>query len=127
MQPVAELLDRAAESRAFTAALGTQRACVETPALTPSARLLTALADNRESFTEFALRQSSTYHQYYLSRELNDARQAYFEALSRQSLRQQWQLESESLGLFDTADQTASGSGHICVRSGPRRCASCCG
>ncbi|MEJ2693149.1 MAG: glutamate--cysteine ligase [Candidatus Thiodiazotropha sp.] len=126
MLPVAELLDRATRSRDFTIALDARRASVETPALTPSARLLTTLSDKRESFVEFGLRQSSSYHHYYLSRELNNARQAYFEALGRQSLRQQWQLESESPGLFDTEGRSVE-SRQTCIRSGPQRCACCHG
>lgn len=125
MQPMAELLDRAAGSRDYSKALHAQRACVEQPGLTPSARLLSALGDNRESFLQFALRQSSAHQEHYLAKTLLGPRQAYFEALSRHSLRQQRQLEFEELGQFHVGDNALE-TQHICDRSGAQRCAGCC-
>jgi glutamate--cysteine ligase len=126
MQPIAQLLDQAAGGVAYATALEQQRECVEQPALTPSARLLTTLRDRRESFAQFALQQSSAHQEHHLGRDLLDARLAYFEAMSRQSLRQQQQLERQALGLPDACGN-ASQRARLCNRSGPQRCTSCCG
>jgi glutamate--cysteine ligase len=124
MQPVAQLLDSTHGGYEYTSALEQQRLCLMSPDLTPSARLLTTLRDQRESFIEFALRQSTSHHQYYMTRDLLNARRDYFEALSRQSLRQQRLLEQKELALLNRGDQTLEAS--LCTRSGPQRCACCC-
>ena len=77
------------------------------------------------SFESFALEQSMRHHRHHLERELLGVRLDYFEALSRQSLRQQQQREYRELEIIEDDSQTPAY--HLCTRSGPMRCASCCG
>jgi glutamate--cysteine ligase len=125
MLPMAELMDASDSDDRYVQSLEQQRACLERPELTPSARLLSTLSEQQTSFVDFSLRQASDHHRYFLDRELLDVRQDYLEALSRQSLRQQQQRECEELELCDTDSQTQAF--RLCNRSGPKRCASCCG
>jgi glutamate--cysteine ligase len=124
MQPIAELMDGNGADH-YLKALAQQRASLERPELTPSARFLSKLRDQRMSFAEFTLAQASSHQRHFLERELRDVRRGYFEALSRQSLRQQQQWEHEEMELSESEDQTPAF--HLCNRSGPRRCASCSG
>jgi glutamate--cysteine ligase len=124
MYPMAELLDGEGGGE-YTKALAQMRACLVMPELTPSARLLATLRDQRMGFVEFALEQSSTHQRHFLERELLDARQDYFDALSRLSLRQQEQRELRELDL--TESENPALAYHLCNRSGPSRCARCGG
>ena len=126
MQPVAELMDSDGDGR-YLRALEQQVAKLENPELTPSAQILSALCEQRISFVDFALAQSQRHHQHFLQRDLLGVRQDYFEALSRHSLRQQQQKEYRELALAQEQEQDQSIGLHLCTRSGPRRCASCCG
>ncbi len=124
MQPMAELMDANGGDR-YVQSLEQLRACLERPELTPSASMLSTLSDKQTSFVDFTLQQAMDHHRHFFERELLDVRQDYFEALSRQSLRQQQQRECEELERCDTDSQAKAF--RLCNRSGPRRCASCCG
>jgi glutamate--cysteine ligase len=124
MQPIAERMD-GNDGDHYLNALEQQRACLNRPELTPSARLLTRLREQRVSFTDFAREQASSHHRHFLGRQLLDVRRDYLEALSRQSLRQQQQREHEEMEQSVSDCQTLTQ--RLCNRSGPRRCASCCG
>ncbi|MGH8435710.1 MAG: glutamate--cysteine ligase, partial [Pseudomonas sp.] len=83
-------------------ALAAQRAKVDDPALTPSARVLASLQEQGESFSEFALRQSQAHAEYFRGQPLSAAQQTAFEESVRQSLDEQAELERAQVGDFDT-------------------------
>ncbi len=83
--------------RAVTA----QRAKLADASLTPSARVLQALRDEKQSFLQFALAQSRRHADYFLSRPLDAASTARLDALARASLGEQAKLEREEVGSFD--------------------------
>ena len=124
MLPIAELMDTGGDGRYITA-LERQRACLDQPELTPSARLLSTLQERQMSFQSFILEQSINHHRHYLEWDLLGVRQDYFEALSRHSLRQQQLREYREMEQIEDDSQIAAY--HLCTRSGPTRCASCCG
>ena len=124
MQPVAKLMDTDGDGP-YARALELQQAKVENPALTPSAQVLSTLKQRQISFTDFALEQSALHQRYFQERDLLAVRQDYFEALSRHSLRLQQQKEYRELALAKEPEHSIAL--HLCTRSGPMRCTSCCG
>ena len=82
-------------------ALAAQRAKLQDPALTPSARALTATQAAGGSFEDFGLRQSQAHAAAFAARPLTDAQQTRFRALAAESLAAQARLEREQSGSFD--------------------------
>lgn len=66
MEPIAELLDGGQPGAPYGAALAAQRACLEEPALTPSARTLAGMHEAGEGFFHFAKRQSLAHREFFL-------------------------------------------------------------
>ncbi|AYC34733.1 glutamate--cysteine ligase [Pseudomonas cavernae] len=99
--PLAELLDQSQGGTAHAEALAAQRAKLDDPSLTPSAQVLASLQQHGESFAAFALRQSQAHAEYFRSQPLEAAQQTEFEALARQSLAEQAELEASQEGDFD--------------------------
>ena len=89
-----ELLDEGEPENAYCSALQNQRAKVEDVELTPSARILHEIIDAKEEFFEFSLRLSKQHQQSFVNRPLTKERQMDFEALARESIKQQQELES---------------------------------
>ncbi|MCU7845630.1 MAG: glutamate--cysteine ligase [Candidatus Thiodiazotropha sp. (ex Monitilora ramsayi)] len=104
MQPVAELLDNTHDTDRYTIALKHYWRYLQEPELTPSATLLREMREQGSGFTDYILQQSVAHHSRFLSNCLNPARLEYYEALSRQSLRQQCHMECRSQGVFDEDD-----------------------
>ncbi|PTU75035.1 glutamate--cysteine ligase [Pseudomonas mangrovi] len=91
----AELLDRAQGGQAHVAALQAQREKLLDVGLTPSARVLAALRENAESFTEFALRMSRQHQAGFAAAQLSTAQQASFDASVQASLHEQQMMEAQ--------------------------------
>jgi len=88
-----ELLDKGADEHAYCAALQRQRAKIKDPDLTPSARMLAEMAENKEEFYHFALRMSQQHQQQFAERPLDADKQADFEAAARDSIEKQHAIE----------------------------------
>lgn len=125
MEPVADLLDRGRGGSTFRDTLRMHRRLLDDPRQTPSAWLMAAMRERRESFPQWMLQQSLLHHAHYLGRKLSPARLEYYEALSRHSLRQQRHLERCSRGLFGAPRREKRAPMFPCVACRPRPCASC--
>ena len=101
LAPCAALLDAARGDDLHRQALASQRAKLEDASLTPSARVLRSLREDKLSFHAFALRQSERHAAWFRSRPLDAAGLAAFEASARDSLTAQAKLETEQPGSFD--------------------------
>ena len=97
-----DVLDQGAEVHAYCDALQKQRAKIEDPDLTPSARMLADMADNREEFYHFALRMSQQHQQRFSERPLEAGRLAQFEETARRSLQKQREIEAADDISFET-------------------------
>jgi glutamate--cysteine ligase len=97
----AAVLDALRGGDEHTRAVTAQRAKLADASLTPSARVLQTLRDEKQSFLQFALAQSQHHADYFLSRPLDAASTARFEELARASLDEQAKLEREEVGSFD--------------------------
>ncbi|PLZ02020.1 glutamate--cysteine ligase [Burkholderia sp. WAC0059] len=82
-------------------AVAGQRAKLADASLTPSARVLQTMRERQQGFLQFGLAQSERHAEYFLSRPLDPAATQRFEALARQSLDEQTQLERDEIGSFD--------------------------
>jgi glutamate--cysteine ligase len=99
--PLAELLDRSHATDEHALALKAQQDKVADPALTPSAQVLASMAQHKESFAEFSLRQSQVHAEFFHGKALSVEEQSHFETLARESLAEQSTLEQNEVGDFD--------------------------
>lgn len=99
--PLAELLDRSQGSDNHAQALAAQQAKVADPALTPSAQVLASMAQHKESFAQFSLRQSKAHAEHFRGQALSVEQQRHFEQLARSSIAAQSELEQNEVGDFD--------------------------
>jgi glutamate--cysteine ligase len=97
-----ELLDSGSEASIYCSALQQQRAKIEDPDHTPSARLLAEMIENREEFFDFSLRMSMQHQQWFATRPLDADKQAEFETAARASIERQHAMERADDIPFDT-------------------------
>jgi glutamate--cysteine ligase len=95
------MLDQSHGGDAHSKALNAQMAKIQDPSLTPSAQVLAAMAEHKESFAQFSLRQSQAHAEFFRSEPLAAEEQIRFEELARSSLAQQAELEQNEVGDFD--------------------------
>jgi len=101
MRPIAELLDSLHHSRDYTNTLAVQLAKLDEPELTPSARIVTELKDNNESFYEFAMRKSTEHEQHFKDLTHNSTVDRQFVEWAQTSLDDQKQIEASDDMDFD--------------------------
>jgi glutamate--cysteine ligase len=101
MQPVAEILDRAHQSKDYQSALHKMQAAVDDHQLTPSALLLAEMQQRKETFYAMSMRKAREQREDFLSRELDLDTEQKFIALAKQSLQQQQDLEKSEQLSFD--------------------------
>ena len=89
-------------NKAYQQALTQQKAKVDDPQLTPSARILAELQSTGESFRTFALRQSQAHTGQLRSAPLDAEQQRLFSEMASQSLAEQAALEQQEQGDFDS-------------------------
>jgi glutamate--cysteine ligase len=82
-------------------AVAVQRAKLADASLTPSARVLQVMRDQKQSFLEFGLAQSAAHAAAFLARPLPADEAEAFAALAAKSLEEQAMLEREEVGSFD--------------------------
>ncbi len=101
MEGLCELLDSGDPQRPHAAALATQQLKVRDVEATPSARLLTELSTQKESFFDMALRMSGAHKSYFTElHPPNAVRLEEFQAAAEESLRAQARLEAQPQGDF---------------------------
>lgn len=100
-RPLAELLDRAHGTRDYTRAWEEQRAKIEHPELTPSARMLEIMSSQGIPFFRFAMNQSIAHKGYFDEHPLLPDQLAAHEAEARESLAQQARVEAADDVPFD--------------------------
>ena len=101
MKPVAEQLDQAHQSTGYSDSLAKQLASVLDDSLTPSAKILSTLADNNQSMLAFTLDQSRAFARELQSHRIADSTERQLKDDVETSLAKQQELEqNESVG-FD--------------------------
>ncbi len=89
-----DLLDKNTEVHCYCDALTQQRAKITDPDLTPSARMLAEMAENKEEYYHFALRMSRQHQQWFLQRPLGVDQLTRFQQTASASLDQQHAIEA---------------------------------
>jgi len=98
----ATLLDAQRDDHQHGDALEQQRRKLHHPELTPSARVLAEMAERKETFAGFALRQSKAHAAAFRARPPSAEEHAYFTEMAAKSLLDQEQIERTQTGDFDT-------------------------
>jgi glutamate--cysteine ligase len=102
LAPICRLLDRDDPARSYSAALELQSAKFEDAALTPSARVLAEMRQEKESFFQFAARMSRQHRDYFAALPpMSPARLQEFEAEAASSLRTQQEIEATEREPFE--------------------------
>ncbi len=101
MQPVARMLDEANKTDNHIKSLVEFTASVTDSSLTPSAKILAQMKEQKLPYAHFALQVSEQHHRDMSSKSIPDDRQAQLEALVQQSLIQQAEQEKASTQPFD--------------------------
>ncbi|HLZ98529.1 MAG TPA: hypothetical protein VKP66_11390, partial [Steroidobacteraceae bacterium] len=103
MQGISEELDHGEPTRPYATALDQQRAKLDDPERTPSARLLTEMRQTGETFFELAQRMSRLHKDYFLGLyPPNERRLAEFAAAAEESHEAQRRIEAADDTDFDT-------------------------
>ncbi|MGH8855544.1 MAG: glutamate--cysteine ligase, partial [Telluria sp.] len=101
IRPVAQLLDdQHNEGEVHQSSLGLQKARIDNPALTPSARVLEEIR-SLGSATAFGLRQSELHAASFRDSPLMPAEEALFEDMAARSLADQAAIELADTVSFD--------------------------
>lgn len=101
IQPCAELLDQAYGIHEHVRSLSPQRARLNDPGLTPSARLLDAMRQRNCSFADMALQLSREHSEQLRTPPLDKASLAYYRQLAEESIAAQQAIEAEPQMDFD--------------------------
>ncbi|AOK28246.1 MULTISPECIES: glutamate--cysteine ligase [Burkholderia] len=95
------VLDGIRGDDAHARAIAAQRAKLDNPELTPSARVLRTMRERGQSFIEFARVQSEAHASYFRARPLDDEAMQQAQRLAQRSLDEQTELEGKNAGSFD--------------------------
>ena len=101
MQPVCVILDQHHPDKPYSVALSTQQKLVDNPDLTASARMLTQMRANSQTFTGFALEKSEEHAHYLHQMKLSATDIKKFTELAEDSHVKQRDIESKPQLPFD--------------------------
>lgn len=96
MQPICEALDSTETDSPYFETLKLQRELIENPNLTPSAKMLAAMRENKKPFACFAVNQSAELAKIFASQTLDDTTRQKFKNLAVESHAKQRELEAAS-------------------------------
>lgn len=94
MQAVSELLDQHKSDKPYAKALQHQLDKIKDADLTPSARMLNEMREEKEGFYHFAKRMSHEHNKYFTEYKLSEEREQFFDAATRESLLKQKKIEA---------------------------------
>lgn len=101
IEQIASLMDRAHGGERYQQACAAQRAKLNDSSLTPSAQILNAMQQQRQSFFEFARQQAGQFREQFRARPLAECRLHYFQELAKETKAQQLALERSPQADFD--------------------------
>jgi glutamate--cysteine ligase len=101
MQPVCEILDEGKADKLYSKAVEQQLAVVQDAELTPSAKILKGMRDNKQPFGRFGLNTSEQYKQYFEQQKLDKITTHQFDEMSVSSRKKQQEIEAGDSVSFD--------------------------
>ncbi|HED33433.1 MAG TPA: glutamate--cysteine ligase [Gammaproteobacteria bacterium] len=94
MVPVCELLDQHRAEKSYEKALQQQMEKIMHPDMTPSARMLDEMRQEKEPFYLFARRMSQQHNEYFKALKLSAEQESFFDEQVQASLQKQAQIEA---------------------------------
>lgn len=101
MQPLAELLDQVTGGDGYRSSLQSQLAKVDDPALTPSARIIREMTEQKMSFYEFAMDRAERHEKLFKETRLDEQVHEKMRAEAARSHRRQKEIEAGDELNFD--------------------------
>jgi glutamate--cysteine ligase len=101
MQPICEALDSTENVRPYSESLKLQRELVENSDLTPSAKVLAAMRENKKPFACFAVQQSAELAKNFATQSLDETTRQAFIKLAAESHAKQAEIEAASSVPFE--------------------------
>lgn len=101
MEKVALLLDKAYQTTQYSESIIRERAKINDPSLTPSAKVLSILIDQEQSLTEYSLGLASKYRDETVARDYQFYSQQYFVDEAEKSHQAQRTIEESDTLSFD--------------------------
>jgi len=101
MQACAQLLDDSYATTEHTEALRKQMEKLHNPDLTPSAQVLACMREHKDSFSQFALKQSLQHAQLLSAPPLDTSKIAHYQELAERSHQAQQAIEQQPQCSFD--------------------------
>ncbi len=101
MEPICEILDSQNPDRPYSRALAQQQKLVANPDLTPSARILAAMAQNRQPFGRYGLDTSAEHRLFFKNRKLSTDINRQFDEMALMSHSKQQEIEANNHLDFD--------------------------
>jgi glutamate--cysteine ligase len=101
MSGICQLLDANDAEKPYSSSLKKQTERIVHPDMTPSARMLDDMHQDRESFHRFAERMSKTHSHYYKNLQLTSEQELFFQKEAELSIKKQAMIEAEDKISFD--------------------------
>jgi glutamate--cysteine ligase len=100
LKPLAEILDDKHQTKDYSSALASMEQRMLDSSLTPSAKILAAMKENGQSFTQFANEQADKINQQYVG-DLNPVRADFWCNAAKDSWSKQYEIEESDLVRFN--------------------------
>lgn len=101
MSHVATLLDNAYKTTDYTDSISRERAKINDPSLTPSAKILSLMVDQEQSLSEYSLSLAAKYRQESIDRDYQFYSEEYFTESVSKSHQAQREIEMSDTLTFD--------------------------
>lgn len=100
LAPLAQIMDSKSESTQYSDCLVAMESRILNSELTPSAKILKGMQQNKQTYVEFALAQTDLINQSF-TQELTDKQRSKWQQLAKQSLSQQQEIEAADTVRFN--------------------------
>jgi glutamate--cysteine ligase len=96
LKPIAELLDINDNNKPYQGALTAESRKLDDDNLTPSAQIINSLHEQEVTFYRLAMNMSLKNREHFLSQALEKEKVEYYQALAKESLQQQNEMEADN-------------------------------
>lgn len=94
MGPIAHFLDQTEDGQPYSEAVAAELPAIEDPDLTPSARILRGMRENKQTFFHFAMDMCEQHSEYYRQKEVPPDQRVFFENEAEESKKKQRAIEA---------------------------------
>ncbi len=101
IEPLCEILDEGKTDNPYSKAVKQQLSVVQDAELTPSAKILKGMRENKQPFGSFGLKTSKCYKQYFAQNKLDETRTQQFDEMTEISFKKLKEIEANDSISFD--------------------------